>query len=261
MDLGFETVGNASLIVHDRKPILCTDPWLDGAAYFGSWILSHKIPDRQKEAVRACDYFWISHGHPDHLSVPSLERHRDKTILLADHDGGRIARDLRGLGFRVMTLPSGQWVQLSDRVRVATIADYNQDSILLIDAGGNLIIDANDASDRGVGDFIRKHVAEAKHTFLAFLTGYGDADMINFYDEDGSFVEPEAAQKDAARPRGGRDLGLLRHRYVSCRRARCTPTSAATACGRTSTRRRSRTTPRASSTRPAAFCRRLCATT
>ena len=206
MELGFETVGNASIIAHDGKPVLCTDPWLDGDAYFGSWVLSHRIPDEQLQSITQCDFLWISHGHPDHLSVPSLEKHRDKTILLANHFGGRIAHDLRELGFRVVVMPNGQWLQLSDRLRVATIADYNQDSLLLIDLDGNLIVDANDASDRGVGDFLRQQAKRAKHTFLAFLTGYGDADMINFYDADGSFIEPGAAGKQ---PLGPGIAGLL----------------------------------------------------
>ncbi len=49
LDLGFETIGNATLICHDGGPVLVTDPWLDGGAYFGSWTLSHEIPQEQRE--------------------------------------------------------------------------------------------------------------------------------------------------------------------------------------------------------------------
>ncbi|HLQ37112.1 MAG TPA: MBL fold metallo-hydrolase, partial [Planctomycetota bacterium] len=89
MDLGFETIGNACIICHDRGPVLATDPWLFGPAYFGSWILSHEVPNEQFENVKRCKFVWISHGHPDHLSLPSLELLQDKQILLADHYGGR----------------------------------------------------------------------------------------------------------------------------------------------------------------------------
>src|SRR3954452_12206658 len=41
MDLGFETIANATLICHDDGPLLATDPWLSGPAYFGSWGLAH----------------------------------------------------------------------------------------------------------------------------------------------------------------------------------------------------------------------------
>ena len=73
-------MGNATLIAHDHTPVLATDPWLFGPAYFGSWVLTHEIPEEQLESIRACPYVWISHGHPDHLSMPSLETLRDATI-------------------------------------------------------------------------------------------------------------------------------------------------------------------------------------
>jgi hypothetical protein len=40
MDIGFETIGNATVVVHDDGPVLATDPWVRGSAYFGSWGLS-----------------------------------------------------------------------------------------------------------------------------------------------------------------------------------------------------------------------------
>jgi hypothetical protein len=196
MDLGFETIGNACLIFHDGGPVLATDPWLFGSAYFGSWILSHEVPAEQQQHVRECRYLWISHGHPDHLSLPSLETLRDKEILLPDHVGARVANDLRGLGFQVRVLQDGVWTQLSPRLRVASIANYNQDAVLIVDLDGHLIIDANDAGDRGARHFLMKELPKfTKQTFLACLLGYGDADMIHFFDEDGRQIPPRAMQR------------------------------------------------------------------
>lgn len=201
MDLGFETIGNACIIVHDQGPVLATDPWLEGTAYFGSWRLAHAVPREQQEHVQRCRFLWISHGHPDHLSLPSLERLRDKTILLPDHYGGRVARDLAGLGFTVRVLRCGEWLQVSDRIRIASLANYNQDATLLIDADGHLIIDANDAGNRGSERFLaRERHRFHKRTVLACLTGYGDADMIHFYDEQGRQVLPAAAKKEPCGP-------------------------------------------------------------
>ena len=36
----------------------------------------------QRAAIGACEYLWVSHGHPDHLSMESLAPMRDKQILL-----------------------------------------------------------------------------------------------------------------------------------------------------------------------------------
>lgn len=209
MDLGFETIGNACLIFHDQGPVLTTDPWLMGPAYFGSWRLANKVPDEQFEHAKQSKYLWISHGHPDHLSLQSLEHLRGKTILLADHYGGRIARDLRGLGFDVRVMPCGEWIQLSPRLRAASIANYNQDAVLLVDLDGHLIVDANDAGDRGASKFLREQLPRFhKDTFLACLTGYGDADMIHVFDEDGELVPPIAAARE---PVGPQIASILHH--------------------------------------------------
>ncbi len=43
--IGAQTIGNATLIPNDDKPILSTDPWLgsNDYAYFGSWALNYEI--------------------------------------------------------------------------------------------------------------------------------------------------------------------------------------------------------------------------
>lgn len=99
MRLGFETIGNATLIVFDGRPVLATDPWIAGSAYFGSWGRSHSIPPEQMAAIRGAEYVWFSHGHPDHLNSESLALLRDRRILLPAHFGGRIRRD-RAPGLR-----------------------------------------------------------------------------------------------------------------------------------------------------------------
>jgi len=193
MDLGFETIGNATVVVHDDAPVLATDPWIRGSAYFGSWGLSHEIPPQQDEAIRAAAAVWFSHGHPDHLNPASLPLFHDTRILLPDHVGGRIAADLTRDGYRVEVLPDNQWVRISDRVRVLCIADSGQDAILLIDVGGRVVVNLNDAQDRGWGPLVKRVIRAFPQSMMLRLSGYGDADMINFVDEDGQRV-PSLAQ-------------------------------------------------------------------
>ncbi len=64
MDIGFETIGNATLICHDKGPMLVTDPWITGPAYFGSWTRSHEIPAEQLESIKRCKFVWISQRPP-----------------------------------------------------------------------------------------------------------------------------------------------------------------------------------------------------
>jgi len=195
MDIGFETIGNATVIVHDHEPVLATDPWMIGSAYFGSWFLTHTIPEEQMKSIMKCKYIWISHGHPDHLSVESLAQLKDKVILLPNHVGGRIAGDLRRLGHKVQVLKDGQWLSLSRRVHILCIANYNQDGILLVDVGGTLIVNLNDGTPLGWTSFVKETISQYKQTFLLRLFGHGDADMINFVDESSRRIEPPAAKR------------------------------------------------------------------
>ena len=198
--IGFDTIGNATIIAYDGEPVLATDPWIAGSAYFGSWGLSHEIPAEQEAAILACPYVWFSHGHPDHLNHDSLVRLADKTVLLADHVGGRIARDLREGGVTVRVLPDREWVELSRAIKVMSIADYNQDSLLLIDINGRLLVNLNDGSALGAERFVQRIIKEYQTSFLLRLFSYGDADMINYIGEDGVRIPPAAAAKRAIGP-------------------------------------------------------------
>lgn len=198
--IGFDTIGNATIIAYDGTPVLATDPWIAGSAYFGSWGLSHEIPAEQEAAILACPYVWFSHGHPDHLNHDSLVRLADKTVLLADHVGGRIARDLSAGGVAVRVLPDRAWVELSPSIKVMSIADYNQDSLLLIDIGGRLLVDLNDGSALGSERFVRRVIRGYATSFLLRLFSYGDADMINYMSESGVRIPPGAAAKRPVGP-------------------------------------------------------------
>jgi hypothetical protein len=195
MESGFETIGNAVLICHDQGPVLVTDPWIVGGAYFGSWGFSHEIPEEQMASIRRCPYVWISHGHPDHLSARSLDLLQGARILLPNHHGGIICSGLEERGLKVTVLKDRVWYPLSDRIRVMCIADYSQDAILLVDINGRLIADLNDAGDQGWGNIVKRLIRRYDVSFMLHLAGFGDADMINFYREDGSFIVPRAARK------------------------------------------------------------------
>ncbi|MEW6058361.1 MAG: MBL fold metallo-hydrolase, partial [Bdellovibrionota bacterium] len=197
-NLGFETIANATLVAHDKVPVLVTDPWVRGSAYFGSWTLSHEVPAPQMEAILKAKYVWFSHGHPDHLNGESLDLFRNHTVLLPDHVGSRILNDLTAQGFKTQVLKDNVWVSLSERIRVLCIADYNQDAILLVEIGKkHLVVNLNDAYDRGWADPVRKMIKNYPKSFMLALSGFGDAYMMNYFDEKGGRILPPAAKKAA----------------------------------------------------------------
>ena len=168
--------------------------WLEGPAYFGSWGLSHHIPEEQMSAIEACSNVWLSHGHPDHLSFDSLLRLRGKHIFVSDHVGRRIADFLTECGFRTTIMRDRQWVEVSPRIHMQSLAHYNQDSILLIDIDGTLIIDMNDTPSTVWQGYIKRMAKHYHDVVLLRWSGFGDAEN-NYFDESGRQITPVGAKR------------------------------------------------------------------
>ena len=137
--LGFETIGNATITVFDDKPVLTTDPWINGKPYFGSWTHKYKIPKEQLDNIKKSEFIWLSHGHPDHIDPDSFEIFNNKKILIADHYGDRIYNDL-SKKYNCIKLKSNEWFEISKNVKIKSFSDWNQDSCILIQIGKKDII-------------------------------------------------------------------------------------------------------------------------
>lgn len=201
---GFDTIGSATLIAYDDGPVITTDPWINKEAYFGAWGHDYEIPPEQMAAIRSARYHWFSHGHPDHLNIDSLPMLGSGQILLSDHYGGRIRRDLAAAGYDARVLPDRTWVRLSPAIRAYTVANQNQDSILLLDINGRLVVDHNDSPDFGESFRIRRMSRHFKEVYLLQLHGWGGADMLNLFDSDGRKLTSTEAKRRPIAPRAQR---------------------------------------------------------
>ena len=202
--LGFDSIGSAILIAYDGVPVLTTDAWINDDAYFGSWGHDYAIPAEQMDAIKRAKYHWFSHGHPDHLNVASLPMLSGGQFLLSDHYGTRVQRDLEAMGYKVRVLKDHEWVQLSPRIKVYSIANKNQDSILLIDVGGTLIVNTNDSPDYGAAWHVRRIAKNYKSVFFCALHGWGGADMLNLYTPDGRKLTDPLQKRRPIAPRAQR---------------------------------------------------------
>ena len=219
----FETIGSAIVIAYDDRPVLTTDAWIDGDAYFGSWGLDYEIPAAQMHAIRDAQYHWFSHGHPDHTNIASLPMLTKGEFLLSDHYGNRIKRELTAAGYRVRVLPDREWIQLSKGIRVYSIANQNQDSLLLIDINGRLVINQNDSPEFGESFRIRQMAKRFQEVYLLQLHGWGGADMLNLFDPSGHKLTSIAEKRRPIAPRfqtSARTMGATKvipfssfHRY------------------------------------------------
>ena len=202
-----KTIGNATLLAYDKSCILATDPWMgeEDDAYFGSWGLNHHIPGDIRRDIFSSKYIWFSHGHPDHLNPNSIKKFKGNKILLPDHVGGRIKDGLNEQGFDVEIIQDREWFKLSSNVRIFCITTVKQDAILLVDVNGYLFVNLNDAGTVGCHRLIKKICSYYQNTYLLALPEYGDANMINFFDESGMFIGPKSATaKDV-----GNNLSLI----------------------------------------------------
>ena len=190
--IGLATIGNATLIAYENKPILATDPWFgdEDPAYFGSWMCSHEIPKNYKNDIKDSKYIWFSHGHPDHTNPISLSKiKRSQKILLPDHYGYRIYNDLKLIGYNVEILKDKKWYQLSKYIRIQCITSWSQDAILIVEIGDKIFVNLNDAGLNFYSRYLKRLIKNYKESYILTLSGYGDADMINFYGEDGKFIK------------------------------------------------------------------------
>ena len=201
----FETIGNAIVIAYDDGPILTTDPWTYGDAYFGSWGHDYEIPPAQLQAIRDAKFHWFSHGHPDHLNIHSLPLLTRGELLVSDHYGSRIQMDLAAAGYSVRVLPDREWIQLSKGIKVYSVANQNQDSMLLIDVNGRLIINLNDSSDYGESFRVRQIAKHCKEVYMLQLHGWGGADMVNLFDPSGRKLTSIEEKRRPIAPRSQRN--------------------------------------------------------
>ncbi|HEY4307552.1 MAG TPA: MBL fold metallo-hydrolase [Gemmatimonadaceae bacterium] len=157
-------VSHASLLVETNGFALLSDPWYAGRIYQNAWELAPPppvLPD-----FRRLDGLFISHAHPDHYHVPTLEeirdaRGRDLPIFIAKFFHDTIGRDLRALGFTSVTqMRPGSEIRPAPRVRLYS-QQFRMDDSLLVVAGDDdeTLININDTPLRGstLADLARRY--------------------------------------------------------------------------------------------------------
>jgi UDP-MurNAc hydroxylase len=154
-DMRVTFVAHASVIFDIGDVSLWTDPWLRGEAINESWALYPQAILRDEDLARIT-HVWISHEHPDHLSIPTIkalpaERKARIVALFQKHYDTEVIDWIRTQGFKeVRELPHGVWVELSSRCRVACFQVGHVDSSLAISGEGRTILNLNDCDTPAV---------------------------------------------------------------------------------------------------------------
>jgi hypothetical protein len=142
-------VGHASLLLeHGDRSLLC-DPWLRGDAFNEAWA-AWPPPQLTPEQLDRVTHLWVSHEHPDHLSIPTLRaiepsRRAQITALYQHHWSGEVAGFLRTLGFAdVVELSHGVPERLGPDLEVILHQVGHEDAALTVRGGGQTVLDLND---------------------------------------------------------------------------------------------------------------------
>jgi hypothetical protein len=171
-------VGHACLEIEAGGLRVVTDPRWAGPAYTGQW---HAWPTPRPEGLeeRPIDFVYLSHGHEDHLHAPTLARlRRGATLLVPAFLTDELAGYARSLGFAgVRALRHGERVRLGRGVS-ATCLVNGPDSMLALEEGDEVLVDANDAlhaAPAALADHFCDVLRRRWPRIDAFFLGFGGA--------------------------------------------------------------------------------------
>lgn len=123
------------------------DPWIEGTAYHGSWQLWPppiiKAQDLQPSVI------FITHPHPDHFHIPTLEQmNREIPVYFPNFLSGIIEKELIRLGFRNL-FPSSfsQEMKIGDNIQATFLKPTSmwEDSSVLLVCNDFVFLNQNDA--------------------------------------------------------------------------------------------------------------------
>jgi CMP-N-acetylneuraminate monooxygenase len=142
---------------------LITDPWLVGPAFTRGWWLAHDPPSDWLESLAGATAIYISHNHSDHLNFHTLNRLAEVNplipIFIPNFGSSSCEQLIRRAGMKNVThVPFGQWVNLDEEMRFMLLRDTagREDSGILIDYRGHLILNTVDCSNLNNGDLPSK---------------------------------------------------------------------------------------------------------
>jgi len=177
-------LGHATLLIRHGALTLLTDPWWSGPAYAGQWY-PYPLPVPERYDLRQVDAVYVSHAHEDHLHAETLRevlRAAPTAQALIPRRYDTQMRDyLRRIGFRrIREVPSGTPLTLRKRGSAMrlTLITHMDDSLMAVEADGEVLVNANDALHASRRDLIDEYCRILRRRFprIHFLfCAYGGA--------------------------------------------------------------------------------------
>ncbi len=172
-----EYICHACLLIETEDLKIVTDPWTDGGTYCDQWYLFPKPINTEK--LKDIDTIFISHGHEDHLNEPTLrELPKNARVFYPYSFFGGAKEYIESIGFsEVKECITFKKYQISDKTAVTFIIN-SHDSLMVIESGGEVLINVNDAlhsSPEKVIDFYIEAIRERWQKIDYVFCGFGGA--------------------------------------------------------------------------------------
>lgn len=137
-------IAHSCVQVTTSDTTLLFDPWLFGPCYKGQWFL-FPLPVGA-ELVLNAEHILLTHGHEDHMHRPTLERmDKEATVWFPYQWRSGIEGYMKHLGFtRVKEAVTMRRHRLGPNTTITYLA-YSLESIVIIEADGQVIVNINDA--------------------------------------------------------------------------------------------------------------------
>ena len=190
-------LSSASVIInHEKTNILC-DPWLVDGEFYGSWFHYPSL-NFKPEDFNFVDYIYISHIHPDHLSIKTLSRIDKKIpVIILNYVDKFLKRNIERLGFNVIELEHNKRTHLKDNLYINILAAHycnpelcsklmgcsnvekifgatSLDSMSVIDNGKEVVVNTNDCPFE-IAKFSADAIKEYYKNIDFLLVGYTGA--------------------------------------------------------------------------------------
>lgn len=139
-EVEIQFLNHASLYFKSNKLKFVTDPWFVGPAFNCGWWLKKPTPDDCYNLVEECDFIFISHNHPDHLHVETLNKiSKNKRILTPNFNSKSTIKLLEDLNFKNIELVEfdKNYISVLDEIRLSFLksGDFRDDSGMFLQLG------------------------------------------------------------------------------------------------------------------------------
>ncbi len=136
-------LAHSSFLIECGAKKLLFDPWLRGPAYFKQWF-QWPLPPKDWEKLQI-DGILISHGHEDHLHIPTLKLlDKSAVVFFPFQWRAGIKPFLNLLGFSEIREAVTFKSYFLGEIKI-TYLGYSLESVIVVEYGGEVLVNINDA--------------------------------------------------------------------------------------------------------------------